>query len=83
MGEASFLSPVSTESNWAVTGDAERIQDRQTDRKLGPGVLGAWMETHNSLIASFLYYSLHLLFFFSLSFFFKAVLFYNSLKPCF
>jgi hypothetical protein len=35
--------------------DAERTQDRQTDRKLGPGVLGAQMETHSSLIASFLY----------------------------
>jgi hypothetical protein len=35
--------------------------------KLGAGVLGAQMETHNSLIASFLYYSLLLLYFFSLS----------------
>jgi hypothetical protein len=30
-----------------MTGDAERTKDRQTDRKLGPGVLGAWVEMHN------------------------------------
>jgi hypothetical protein len=55
-------------------GDAERTKDRrQTCIKLGPGVLGAQMEMHNSLDASFLYYSL----------FFKSLLLYNSLKPCF
>jgi hypothetical protein len=41
-------------------------------RKLGPGVLGAQMETHNSLVASFLY---HLFFFFAS--------FLYSLKPYF
>jgi hypothetical protein len=70
--------------NWVVMGDAERTKDRQTDRqKVGPGVLGTWVETLNSLIASFLYYSLHLLCCFSLSLFFKALLLYNSSKPCF
>jgi hypothetical protein len=66
-----------------VTGDAERTNDRrQTCTKLGPEVLGTQMETHNSVIASFLYYSLlSLCFFFSLLF--KASLLYNSLKPCF
>jgi hypothetical protein len=52
------LTPVTTEPNWPqlrAMGDAERTQDRQTDRKLGPGVLGAWVEMHNSLIASYLY----------------------------
>jgi hypothetical protein len=44
--------------------DVEKTQDRQTDRKLGLGVLGAWVQMHNSLICSFLYYSLHLLCFF-------------------
>jgi hypothetical protein len=38
-----------------ATGDAERTKDRQTCRKLGLGVLGAWMKTHNNLVASFLY----------------------------
>jgi hypothetical protein len=36
----------------------KRTNDRQTCTKLGPGVLGAWMETHSSLVASFLLYSL-------------------------
>jgi hypothetical protein len=35
--------------------DAEGTQDSQTDRKLGPGVLGAQVEKHNSLIASYFY----------------------------
>jgi hypothetical protein len=39
-------------------GDAERTNDRQAFIKLGPVVLDAQMETHGSLIASFLYYSL-------------------------
>jgi hypothetical protein len=66
-----------------VTRDAERTNDRkQTSIKLGPGVLGAWMEMHSSLIASFLYYSLLLLRFFS-PLFLKALLLYYSLKPCF
>jgi hypothetical protein len=47
-------------TNWVVTGDAEKTQERQTDRKLGPSVLGAWVEMHNPH-CSFLYYSLHLL----------------------
>jgi hypothetical protein len=35
-----------------MMGDAERTKDRrQTYRKLGPGVLGTRVETHNSLIA--------------------------------
>jgi hypothetical protein len=72
-----------TGPKWVATEDSERTQDTQTDRKLGPGVLGAQVETHNSLIASFLYYSLHLLCLFSLSLFFKALLLYSSLKPCF
>jgi hypothetical protein len=34
----------------------------KTDRKLGPGVLGAWMETHFlSHLISYLYYVLSLL----------------------
>jgi hypothetical protein len=37
-----------------MTGDAERTNDKETCIKLGPGVLGAQMETHNSLVASFL-----------------------------
>jgi hypothetical protein len=28
-------------------GDAEKTKDIQTDRKLGPGVLDAWVETHS------------------------------------
>jgi hypothetical protein len=48
---------------------------------LGSGVLGAWMEMHNSFITSFLYYSLLLLCFFSL--FFRVLLLYYCLKPCF
>jgi hypothetical protein len=45
---ASFLPLlVITKPNWEVTGDAERTQDRQTDRKLGPGLLSAQVETHN------------------------------------
>jgi hypothetical protein len=38
-----------------ATGDAERIQDRWTDRKLGLGVFGAWVGMHNSLIVSNFY----------------------------
>jgi hypothetical protein len=42
-----------------VTGDAEKTNDRrQTHTKLGSSVLGAWKETHNSLVAFLLYYSL-------------------------
>jgi hypothetical protein len=56
-----------------VTGDAERTNDkRQTCRRLGSGVLDAQMKKHNSLVTSFLYYSLLLLHFFSL--FFKTLL---------
>jgi hypothetical protein len=36
-----------TGANWVAMGDAEKTQDRQTDRKLGPGVLGTWVEMHN------------------------------------
>jgi hypothetical protein len=62
---ASLLLLNLTVPNWVVTGDAKMTQDLQTDRKLGPGVLGAWMEMHSSLITSFLYYSLHSLCFFT------------------
>jgi hypothetical protein len=52
-----FLAPLLllnlTGANWAATGDARRTQDRQTDRKLGPGVLGARVEMHSSLMAFF------------------------------
>jgi hypothetical protein len=71
-----------TVPNWAAMGDSEKTQDTQIDRKLGPDVLRAWVETH-TLFASFLYYSLNLLCFLTLSLFFKALLLYNSLKPCF
>jgi hypothetical protein len=40
-----------------LTGDNRRCKkenDRQICRKLGPGVLGAQMEMHSSLVASFL-----------------------------
>jgi hypothetical protein len=43
------------------------------DRHMQKGVLGTWMDMHNSLVASYLYYSLHSLCFFSL----------YSLRPCF
>jgi hypothetical protein len=53
-----FSSPLVTiEPNWgylAATGDAEKTKDRHTDKKLGAGVLGTQMETHNSFIASVL-----------------------------
>jgi hypothetical protein len=64
-----------------VTGDAERTKDtRQTYRKLGSGVLGAWMETHNSLTTSFFTsLLLHASFLYSL----KPYLFFYSLKPFF
>jgi hypothetical protein len=71
---ASFLSLlVITEPNWGLTGGDWRCRKKkgQTDRqKVGSGVLGAWMETHNSHC------------FFSLSLFFKALLLYSSLKSC-
>jgi hypothetical protein len=38
-----FLTLVTTEPNWGSLGvmeDAERTNDRQTHRKLGPGVMG-------------------------------------------
>jgi hypothetical protein len=35
-----------TGANWVATGDAERTQDRQTDRKFGPGI---FMKTVNSV----------------------------------
>jgi hypothetical protein len=84
--EASFFSllllPNLTGANWVATGDAERTKDRQTDRKLGPDVLGTQVEMHNpSGFFSLLFSSFTLLF--SLSLFFKALLFYSSLKPCF
>jgi hypothetical protein len=48
-GASFFLTPLLLLNlvgpNWAVTGEAERTQDRQTDRHLGPGVLGTWVET--------------------------------------
>jgi hypothetical protein len=57
-------------------GDAERTN--KTCTKLGPGVLGAGMETHSSLVAFLLLFSL--LFFFSLSLFFKALLLKSLFK---
>jgi hypothetical protein len=48
-----------------ATGDAEKTNDRR--QSWGTDVLGTQMETHNSLITSFLYYSLLLLCFFFLS----------------
>jgi hypothetical protein len=68
--------------------DAERTNDRQTCIKLGPGMLGFWMATHNSLIASFISLLFVLLLFsysikaLLLKFFFKTLLNY-SLKPGF
>jgi hypothetical protein len=68
----SFLTPpapVTTESNWdklGATGDAERTNDRQTCIKLGPGVLGTRVETHNSFIAFLLLFALLLFSIFSL-----------------
>jgi hypothetical protein len=35
-----------TGPNWVAVGDAEKMQDRQTDRKLGSGVLSAQVEMH-------------------------------------
>jgi hypothetical protein len=72
-----------TGPNWAVMGDAKRTQDRQADRKWDQVCwpLG-WRCTAASLLF-YLYYSLHLLCFFSLSLFFKTLLLYSSLKPCF
>jgi hypothetical protein len=35
-------------ANWVVIGDAEKTQDRQTDRKLGPDLLGTQVEMHNA-----------------------------------
>jgi hypothetical protein len=52
-----------------ATGDAERTKDRrQTCIKLESGMLGAQMEMHNSLVASFLFFKSLLLksFFFSI-----------------
>jgi hypothetical protein len=66
---------VTTEPNWAVTGDAERTQDRQT---VGLGVLGAPVEMYNP-------HCFFILFIYSAAFlyFFKALFLYSSLKPCF
>jgi hypothetical protein len=55
---------------WGATGDAERTKDKI---KLWPGVLGAQMETHNSLVTSFLY---------QLFFYFDSFLL-HSLRPYF
>jgi hypothetical protein len=44
----SFVITELTGPNWVATGDAEKTQNRQKDRKLGPGVLGAQVETHNT-----------------------------------
>jgi hypothetical protein len=52
-------------ANWAVTGDAERTKDKEKDRKLGTGVLGAQVETHNHhFIFSLLFSSFTLFLFF-------------------
>jgi hypothetical protein len=60
-----------TGANWAAMGDAERTQNRQTDRKIGARCSGCsdgdTQQPHC----------------FSLSLFFKALLLYSSLKPCF
>jgi hypothetical protein len=69
-------SLVITEPNWAAMGDAERTQDRQRVGARCVGHLGGAAQPS-------LLYSLHLLCFFSLSLLFKALLLYNSLKPCF
>jgi hypothetical protein len=57
-------------SNWPNWGgqDMQKGQTiyKQTCRKLGPGVLGTQMETHNSLVASFTsLYSASLLYLYS------------------
>jgi hypothetical protein len=74
VGASFFLLLVIAEPFWGLTGPRWEMQkghriDRH--RKLGPGVLGAQVETHNPHC------------FFSVSLFFKALLLYSSLKPCF
>jgi hypothetical protein len=72
---------VITEPNWAYlgeTGDSEKTQDRQTDRKWSQVCWVLWWRCP-TFIASFLYlYSLRP---YSLQFF-KTLLLKSSLKPC-
>jgi hypothetical protein len=71
-----------TGANWGVMRDAERTQDRQTERWGQVCWALGWRRQQPYCFFS-LYSFLRLLCFFSLSLFFKALVLYNSLKPCF
>jgi hypothetical protein len=77
-----FLTPNLTGTNWWQLEMEKRHRiDRQTESWGQVCCLLRWR--HTTLIACFLYHSLHLLCFLSLSLFFKGLLLFSSLKPCF